>query len=56
MLLHQKVNANYADYGEKKLQEVFSIVHDISSNIDLIGRLGTTQSDVYSHMVVNYRL
>ncbi|WZZ53728.1 hypothetical protein YC2023_053835 [Brassica napus] len=44
MLLHQEVwvqtpeNANYADYGEKWLQEVFNMVQDAPSNIDLIGR------------------
>ena len=28
------------------------MVHGVSSNMDLIGRLGVTQSDVYSLMVV----
>ena len=37
---------------EKKLPKVFSMVQDLSLNMDFIGRLGITQSDVYSHMVV----
>ena len=45
-------NANYADYGENRLQEVFSMVQDVSSNMDLIGWLGVMQSDVHSHLVV----
>ena len=28
------------------------MVHDVSSNIDLIERLGVMQSDVHSHMMV----
>ena len=38
--------------GEKWLQEIFGMVHGVSSNMDLIGRFGVTQSDVYFHMVV----
>ena len=34
------------------LQEIFSMVQGVSSNMDLIGQLGVTQSGVYSHMVV----
>ena len=45
-------NVNYTDYGEKMLQEIFSIVHDVPSDMNLIGWLRVTQSDVYSHMVV----
>ena len=45
-------NANYAYYLKKRLQEVFSMVHGVSSNMNLIGRLGVTQSDVHSHLVV----
>ncbi|CAN6869839.1 unnamed protein product [Brassica oleracea] len=41
---------NYADYGENELQEVFIIVHDVSSKINLIGRFGVMQSDVHSRM------
>ena len=28
------------------------MVHGVSSNMDLIGRLGMTQSDVYSYTVI----
>ena len=56
MLQHQKVwgskPRNYADYGENELQEVFSIVHDILSKMNLIGRFGVMQSDVHFRMVV----
>ena len=57
MLLHQEVwvqtpeNPNYAD-GENRLQEIFSIVQGVPSNMDLIRRLGVAQSDVYSHKMV----
>ncbi|WZY69839.1 LOW QUALITY PROTEIN: hypothetical protein YC2023_002079 [Brassica napus] len=40
------------NYGKKWLQKVFSMVHDVSSNMDLIERLGVKQSDMHSHMVV----
>ena len=30
------------------------MVNGVSSNMDLIGRLGMLQSDVYSHMVVEF--
>ena len=28
------------------------MLQDVSLNMDLVGRLGVTQSDVYSHLVV----
>ncbi|WZZ09956.1 hypothetical protein YC2023_095877 [Brassica napus] len=34
----------YANY-EKKLQEIFILIHDVPSNMDIIGRLGVAQSD-----------
>ena len=45
-------NVNYADYGKKKLQEIFIMVHGVSSNMNLIWRLGVMQSNVHSHMMV----
>ena len=45
-------NVNYADYGEKWLQEFFGMVQGVSSNIDLVGRPGVMWSDVHFHMIV----
>lgn len=45
-------NSNYVDYEEKKLQEIFNMVHGILSDMDLIWRLGIAQSDVYSHKML----
>ncbi|WZZ49450.1 hypothetical protein YC2023_049557 [Brassica napus] len=58
MLLHHEVwgsnpkKRKLCRLWRKKLQEVFNIVLGVSSNMDLIGRLGVTQSDVHSHMMV----
>ena len=37
---------------KKRLQEVFSMVQGVSSNVDLIRWLGMMQSDMHSHMMV----
>ena len=58
MLLDQKVcvqtleNANYADHGEKSYKRSSAWCKGVSSNFDLIGRLGAMQSNMHSHMMV----
>lgn len=37
---------------KKILQKILSMVHDVSSNIDLLGQFRMIQSDVHSHMMI----
>lgn len=51
-------NTNYADNEEKILQEIFSIVHDVPSNMDLIRRLKLHSRRVFSlgGKIIGYRI
>ena len=40
------------DNKEKKLQEIFNMMHGVSSDMDLIWRFRIAQSDVYSHKLL----